>query len=323
VCEQGEGRTSALLGALWSRADGDHRHSTVVIRLTSGYANSDFGFVVGLGRLRLATCRRADVLAHENENRWQTWPMGSIVWGEDIAEIYDATYAAQAEPSVVDPMVDLLAQLAGAGAALEFAVGTGRIALPLSRRGISVQGIELSPDMVDQLRGKPGATGVPVTIGDMTSTRLPDRFHLVYLVANSIMNVTTQEEQIAVFSNAADHLEPGGLFVIELMVPQIRRVPPTEMARVFALEADHVGIETFDDVLGQVAWSHHWMEVDGRLVRHSAPYRYIWPSELLLMAKIAGFELQDRWGGWDRSPFTSESGGQVTVFVKTGQAGQQ
>jgi SAM-dependent methyltransferase len=249
--------------------------------------------------------------------------MGSIVWGGEIAEVYDATYAALAEPSVVDPMVDLLAQLAGDGAALEFAVGTGRIALPLSARGIPVHGIELSPDMVKQLRGKPGADAVPVTIGDMATTRLSDRFELVYLVANSIMNVTTQEEQIAVFSNAAAHLVFGGHFVIELIVPQLRRVPPSEVAWVFRLDADHVGIETFDDVVGQVAWSHHWIEVNGRLVRHSAPYRYIWPSELLLMAKITGFELQDRWGDWDRSPFTSESARQVTVFVKTGQAGQE
>jgi SAM-dependent methyltransferase len=244
--------------------------------------------------------------------------MGSIVWDGDVAEIYDAIYADLAEPSVVDPIVDLLAQLVGDGAALEFAVGTGRVALPLSARGIAVQGIELSPDMADQLRGKPGADTVPVTIGDMTTTRLSGRFELVYLVANSIMNVTTQEEQIAVFSNAAAHLVSGGHFVIELIVPQLRRVPLSEAAWVFRLDPDHVGIETFDDVVGQVAWSHHWMEVDGRLVRHAAPYRYIWPSELLLMANIAGFELQDRWGDWDRSPFTSESAKRVTVFVKTG-----
>ncbi len=157
--------------------------------------------------------------------------MGSSVWGREIAEVYDATYAALAEPSVVDPIVDLLAQLAGDGAALEFAVGTGRIALPLSARGVPVHGLELSPEMVEQLRGKPGADAVPVTIGDMTTTRLTDSFELVYLVANSIMNVTTQEEQIAVFSNAAAHLVSGGRFVIELIVPQLGRVGPSEMAR--------------------------------------------------------------------------------------------
>ena len=154
--------------------------------------------------------------------------------------------------------------------------------------------------MVQQLRRKHDALAVPVTIGDMATTLLSDRFDLVYVVANSIMNLTTQEEQIAVFSNAAAHLAFGGRFVIELIVPQLRRVPPSEVAWVFRLDSDHVGIETFDDVVGQVAWSHHWIEVDGRLVRHSAPYRYIWPSELLLMAKLTGFELQDRWGDWDR-----------------------
>jgi SAM-dependent methyltransferase len=245
--------------------------------------------------------------------------MGSIVWGREIAEVYDATYAAMEHPSVVDPMVDLLAQLVGDGAALEFAVGTGRIALPLSARGILVHGIELSPEMVEQFRRKRGANAVPLTIGDMATTRLSRSFDLVYVVANSIMNLTTQEEQIAVFSNAAAHLSFGGHFVIELIVPQLRRVPPSEVARVFRLDPDHVGIETFDDVVGQVAWSHHWIEVDGRLVRHSAPYRYIWPSELLLMAKLTGFELQDRWGDWDHSPFTSESAKHVTVFVKSGQ----
>ena len=163
--------------------------------------------------------------------------MGSIAWGKEIAEVYDATYAALAEPSVVDPMVDLLAQLVGDGAALEFALGTGRIALPLSARGVPVHGIELSPEMVEQFRRKPGAEAVPVAIGDMATTRLSDRFDLVYLVANSIMNLTTQEEQIAVFSNAAAHLAFGGHFVIELIVPQLRRVPPSEVAWVFRLTA--------------------------------------------------------------------------------------
>ena len=246
--------------------------------------------------------------------------MGSVVWGREMAEVYDATYAAMEEPSVVDPMVDLLAQLVGPGAALEFAIGTGRIALPLSARAGAVHGIELSPEMVEQFQRKPGANTVPVTIGDMATTRLPGSFDLVYVVANSIMNLTTQEEQIAVFSNAATHLALGGHFVVELIVPQLRRVPPSEVGWVFRLDPDHVGIETFDDIVGQVAWSHHWMEVDGRLVRHSAPYRYIWPSELILMARLTGFDLEDRWGDWDKLPFTSESAKQVTVFVKTGRA---
>ncbi|HZC63227.1 MAG TPA: hypothetical protein VE464_16435 [Streptosporangiaceae bacterium] len=138
----------------------------------------------------------------------------------------------------------------------------------------------------------------------------------MYLVANTIMNVTTQDDQVAVFTNAAAHLEPGGYFVIEVIVPQLRRVPPGESARVFTLQPDHIGIETFDDVAGQIAWSHHWIAAGDRLVRHSAPYRYVWPSELDLMAKITGFRIAGRWAGWDQAPFTSDSPAQVAVFEK-------
>jgi SAM-dependent methyltransferase len=243
--------------------------------------------------------------------------VGSIVWGRDIAEVYDATYAAQARPEVVNRMVDVLVELGGKGPVLEFAAGTGRIALPLSARGMPVYGIELSPHMVEQLKAKPGAEAVHVIVGDMTETRLSESFTLVYVVANSIMNVTTQDEQIAVFANAAAHLASGGRFVVELTVPQLRRVPRSEAGWVFRMEPDHVGIETFDDLVAQVAWSHHWIDADGRLIHHAAPYRYIWPSELVLMARIAGFALEARWGDWDRSPFTSGSTKQVAVFLKT------
>jgi SAM-dependent methyltransferase len=242
--------------------------------------------------------------------------MSSIVWGREIAEIHDQAYRAKFEPPVLGPILDLLAGLARGGAALEFAVGTGRVALPLSERGIAVRGLELSPHMAEQLLAKPGADAVPVTIGDMTTARVPGPFTLVYLVANTIMNVTTQDEQLAVFANAAAHLEPGGSFVVEVIVPQLRRVPLSENARVFTLDPDHVGIETFDDPVGQIAWSHHWMEAGGRLVRHSAPYRYVWPAELDLMAKLAGFRLRDRWADWDRAPFSSGSQSQVAVFEK-------
>ena len=242
--------------------------------------------------------------------------MGTIVWDRELAEVYDQTYRAKFEPSVLGPMVELLAELARGGPALEFGVGTGRVALALSARGISVHGLELSPDMAAQLLAKPGAGAVPVTIGDMTTTRVPGTFTLVYLVANTIMNVTTQDEQVAVFANAAAHLRPGGCFVVEVIVPQLRLVPPGQAARVFTLDPDHVGVETFDDVAGQIAWSHHWMEAGGRLVRHSAPYRYVWPSELDLMAKLAGLRLRDRWAAWDRAPFTADSQSQVAVFGK-------
>ena len=198
--------------------------------------------------------------------------MGSIIWDRELAEVYDQTYRAKFEPSVLGPVVDLLAGLAGRGAALEFAIGTGRVALPLSDRGVTVHGLELSPHMAAQLHAKPGADAVPVTIGDMTTARVPGApFTLVYLVANTIMNVTTQDDQLAVFANAAAHLEPGGCFVLEVIVPQLRRVPPGETARVFTLDPDHVGIETFDDLAGQIAWSHHWIEADGALVRQRVP----------------------------------------------------
>jgi SAM-dependent methyltransferase len=243
--------------------------------------------------------------------------MGSITWGPEVAEVYDRTYPALFGPSVLGPMVGLLAELARGGPALEFAVGTGRVALPLSASGIAVHGLELSRHMAERLSAKAGADVIPVTIGDMTTARVAGGpFKLVYLVANTIMNVTTQDDQLAVFANAAAHLEPGGCFVVEVIVPQLRRVPAGEAALVFTLEPDHVGIETFDDLVGQIAWSHHWIEVDGRLVRHSAPYRYVWPSELDLMAKMTGFGLRERWAGWDRVPFTSDSPSQVAVFEK-------
>jgi SAM-dependent methyltransferase len=247
--------------------------------------------------------------------------VSSNIWGREIAEVYDKTYAAQFERSVLEPTLDLLADLAQGGQALEFAIGTGRVAMPLSHRGVAVQGIELSPQMVDQLRAKPGAGAVTVAIGDMTTTRVPGAFRLVYLVANTIMNVTTQDEQVAVFANAAAHLEPGGCFVLEVIVPQLRRVPPGEAARVFAMDASHVGIETFDDTVDQIASSHHWMQVDDRLVRHSAPYRYVWPAELDLMARIAGLHRRDRWAGWTKAPFTSDSTSHVTVYEKNSDSG--
>jgi SAM-dependent methyltransferase len=212
--------------------------------------------------------------------------------------------------------VERLCDLAGGGRALELAVGTGRVALPLSARGVPVHGIELSPHMADQLRAKDGADAVGLTIGDMTTAAAAGTFSLAYLVFNTIMNVTTQVEQVAVFRNAAAHLDPGGCFVVEVVVPQLRLLPPGELARVFELSADHVGLETFDDLAGQVTWSHHWMKVDGRLVRHSAPYRYVWPPELDLMAQLAGLQLRERSGGWRGEPFTSESTTHVSVYEK-------
>jgi SAM-dependent methyltransferase len=240
--------------------------------------------------------------------------VATITWGADVAAAYDATSAAMFEPDVLDPVVDRLAALAGGAAALELAIGTGRVAIPLHARGVPVAGIELSPAMVEQLRAKPDADGIAVTIGDMATTRVDGTFGLVYLVFNTIMNVTTQDEQVAVFENAAAHLAPGGCFVLEVVVPQLRRLPPGELGRVFDLQPGHVGVETFDDLVDQVTWSHHWTDVGGRLLQHSAPYRYVWPSELDLMARLAGLRRRGRWADWRDAPFTSDSPSQVVVY---------
>ena len=242
--------------------------------------------------------------------------MATVLWGPEIASVYDSTAAGMFHPAVLGPCVDVLASLAGYGAALEFAVGTGRVALPLSARGVQVLGIELSPHMAAVLRGKHGASAVPVTIGDMTSARVPGVFSLVYLVFNTIMNVTTQDEQVAVFANAAAHLAPGGRFVVEVGLPAVAGLAAGELGRVFDLSPGHVGVDTIDDPVGQITSSHHWTLIDGEWRRDSAPYRYVWPSELDLMARLAGFRLEHRWAGWDRSPFTAASTGQVAVYEK-------
>jgi len=174
--------------------------------------------------------------------------------------------------------------------------------------------------MAKMMRSKPGAENVPVAIGDMVSTSVARKFSLVYLICNTIMNLTTQREQVAVFANAAKHLDPGGHFLIEVALPQIHRVPEGEAGRIFTLQDDHVGIETFDDLLGQVTWSHHWMEVEGRLIKHSAPYRYVWPAELDLMAQLAGMTLKERWGGWHKEPLTQASTNHVSVWQTPSEA---
>jgi SAM-dependent methyltransferase len=236
-------------------------------------------------------------------------------FGEGVAERYDESSADMFDPSVVEPVVDFLARLAGDGAALELGIGTGRIALPLAKRGVRVHGIDLSEAMVAQLRAKPGGEEIPVTIGDFATTSVEDTFSLAYLVFNTINNLTTQAEQIACFENVAAHLDPGGCFVIEVGVPGLRTLPPGERYQVFDFSESHVGIDEYD-VERQGLISHHFSLVDGTWKLGSTPFRYVWPEELDLMARSAGMTLRERWSGWKREPFTSESTKHVSVWAK-------
>jgi SAM-dependent methyltransferase len=239
-----------------------------------------------------------------------------IYFDERIAKGYDAASIEMFEPAVVDSTVNFLADLAREGAALELGIGTGRIALPLSRRGVRVHGIDLSLPMVEELRAKPGAEAIGVTIGDFATTRVGGTFRLAYLVYNTITNLTTQDEQVECFRNVAGHLEPGGCFVIEVGVPDLRRLPPGETVRVFAVSPTYLGFDEYTDMTAQISYSHHWRAVGDKLEMFSAPYRYVWPSELDLMAHIAGMTLRERWSGWTRQPFTSESTSHVSVWER-------
>ena len=215
----------------------------------------------------------------------------------------------------INATVEFLARLAGEGPALEFGVGTGRIALPLAQRGVPTRGIDLSRPMVARLKAKPGGKDVSVAIGDLATTSVEGSFSLVYLICNTIMNLTTQKAQVACFRNAAAHLRAGGCFVIKVMVPELRRLPPGERVHVFAASDNHWGIDEYD-VANQGLISHHFDDVGGLLERSSMPFRYVWPAELDLMAEIAGMSLRERWGGWNREPFTSESRKHVSVWEK-------
>jgi SAM-dependent methyltransferase len=237
-------------------------------------------------------------------------------FGERAAASYDESSADIFEPAVVDPVVDFLADLAGHGAALELGIGTGRIALPLARRGIRVHGIDLSAAMVARLRAKPGAEQIDVAIGDFAITTVDGRFSVVYLVFNTIMSLTTQDEQVACFQNVAAHLESGGCFVIEVMVPALQRLPPGETVRAFTVTPTHLGFDEYD-AASQGLIAHHYSVVDGDLAVLSMPGRCVWPAELDLMARLAGMTLRERWGGWKREPFTSDSTSHVSVWEKS------
>ena len=248
-------------------------------------------------------------------------PVRPDYFGESVAARYDEPGTGVFAPEVVEPAAGFLEALAREGggpepSALELGIGTGRIALPLTRRGVRVHGIDLSEAMVARLRAKPGAERITVTLGDFATARAGQRFPLVYLVFNTIMNLTAQDDQVECFRTAAAHLAPGGCFVIEVMVPGLRRLPHGETVVPFTVEPDHLGFDSYD-VANQGLVSHHYLVSDGRLEVVEMPFRYVWPAELDLMARIAGMTLRDRFAGFTREPFTSESTSHVSVWRMT------
>lgn len=236
-------------------------------------------------------------------------------FNENVASRYDESSADMFEAGVVDPAVDFLAELAGGGRALELGIGTGRIALPLARRGVPVHGIELSNAMVARLRAKPGGEGIGVTVGDFATTTVDGSFSVAYLVFNTIMNLTTQAAQVACFRNVAAHLEPGGCFVVEVGIPELQRLPPGETIRAFHVSETRWGLDEYD-VARQGLISHHFEVVDGTLEKVSIPFRYVWAAELDLMAQLAGMSLRERWSGWKRETYTSDSRKHISVWEK-------
>lgn len=229
-----------------------------------------------------------------------------------IASRYQRLWPELFTPALLDPAVDFLADLARDGSALEFGIGTGRLAVPLSRRGVHVHGIELSEAMASQLPDNDGER-LEVTVGDFATTTVEESFDVVYLVRNTITNLTTQEAQVQAFANAAAHLKPGGCFVIENYIPALQRLPPGETTRVFAATAEHLGFEEYD-LATQTAVSHHTWLIDGELTRFSTMHRYLWPPELDLMARLAGMALRDRYSDWHRQPFTADSTAHVSIW---------
>lgn len=253
------------------------------------------------------------------------WPSSGIIgqsgamtssdlWDADTATRYDETSAFMFAPDVLGPAIDFLYDLAGGGAALEFAIGSGRVAIPLVERGIAVSGIELSQPMVDQLQKK--RSDIPVVVGDMATSAMPGRFSLLYLVWNSLGNLRTQAEQVACFRNAARHLAPGGRFVIELWVPGIRRFPPGQEAVPFHIGEHHVGFDTYDMTTQQGTSHHYRRNPDGTVTYGASNFRYIWPAECDLMAQLAGLELERRVADWTGRPFTNDSESHVSVWRK-------
>ena len=236
------------------------------------------------------------------------------IWDIETARSYDTPGTGMFSPDVLGPTVDRLAELVGDGRALEFAIGTGRVAVPLSERGIPVTGIETSPAMIAQLRTKSDEATIPVVLGDMATTAAPGSYTLVYLVYNTISNLLTQAEQVACFRNAARHLTPSGRFVVELWVPELRQLTPGQQAVVWHSEPGYISLDTYD-VLRQQVVSHHFRFGESRQAQvFRSPHRYIWPAELDLMAQLAGFGLEGRHADWVGSPFTAESRSHVSVY---------
>jgi SAM-dependent methyltransferase len=236
------------------------------------------------------------------------------LWDVDTARRYDSPGTGMFAAEVVGPTADRLAVLAEGGPALEFAVGTGRVAVPLAERGVPVSGIELSRPMIDQLRTKVDEATIPVVVGDMATTRAPGTFTLVYLVYNTISNLLSQAEQVACFRNGARHLRPGGRFVVELGVPDLRRLPPGAPATVFGAESGYLGLDTYDVVQQRMVSHHVHFGEDSHARLFRSPHRYIWPAELDLMGQLAGFELETRHADWVGSEFTADSGSHVSVY---------
>ncbi|GAA2133803.1 class I SAM-dependent DNA methyltransferase [Glycomyces algeriensis] len=232
------------------------------------------------------------------------------------AATYDQSSSEMFAPEKVDPVVDVLAELAGTGRALEFASGTGRIALPLAARGIPVSGIDLSPDMTAELRAKPGGQDLDITIGDIASTRIDGDFRVVYLVFNTIGNLTSQDAQVACFANAAAHLEPGGYFVIETGVPKLRALPPGQNAVPFAVGPRNFAFDLYDCATQQMSSNYITLNDDGTARQKSIPFRYTWPAELDLMARLAGMTLRNRWQDWTATPFTHDSQTHISIWQK-------
>ncbi len=241
---------------------------------------------------------------------------GARFFGEREAAIYDEQEADMFDAAVVTPIVDTLAALAGTRAALEMGIGTGRIALPLAARGVSVRGIDASNAMVKRLREKPGGNDIDVVIGDFSATRVDGEFALVYLIFNTLFNLKTQDEQVACFANAAAHLERGGHFVIELGVPDLQRLPPGQDVLLYRVDARTMSFDSYDVVTQGQTSNHFIVGDDGKVSTYPVEGRYVWPSELDLMARLAGMRLGERWAGWKREPFTSLSRAHVSVYER-------